>query len=279
MLSDRLTHKEAKYTEKILNELITVEWAKNLVNRVNLSGGLISENMPVLFEARFAYELYKKGFQFEYEYPAGVDESTVDFRIARPQEWLIELVSIRRSDGLKRATKQTGPFYEFKLSTNSSDPHQCAEAEMITAEQKIGEKVFTDGKPTKFPSVNTAYHMIVTDMRGYLDQGGDVYDYRQMAYGASGLPKDKYMFIHFWEIQPGKKEPVKGLFEKDNPLQSSKYLRKRIHFLGFIREKDFVEREISEKTYYLGNPYLFNDDDQKMKRAYKTFPLSKEIKW
>jgi hypothetical protein len=279
MFSDRLTEKEANYTEKILSELDSVEWAKRLVSRVNLGGGLTSENMPILFEARFAYELYKKGIQFEYEYPAGVGESTVEFRIEQPHEWLIELVSIRRSDGVKRATKQTGPFYEFTLTSNSTDPHQCEEAEMITAEQKIGEKVFTGGKATKFPPVSKAYHMIVTDMRGYLDQGGDIYDYRQMAYGASGLPKDKNMFIHFWEIQPGKKEPVKGLFETGNPLKSSKYIRKRIHFLGFIREKDFVEGEITEIAYYLGNPLLFNDDEKKMREAYKSYPLAKEIKW
>jgi hypothetical protein len=279
VLTDILTDKEAQYTLRILNELNTVEWAKSLVSRVNLGGGLVSENMPILFEARFAYELHKKGIKFEYEYPAGVGESTVEFRISQPQEWLIELVSIRRSDGVKRATKQIGPFYEFILSSNSLDPHQCAEAEMITAEQKIGEKVFTEGRPTKFPPVSTAYHMIVADMRGYLDQGGDIYDYLQMAYGASGLPEDKSMLTNFWEIQPGKKEPVKGLFEKDNPLKASEYIRKRIHFLGFVSEEDFVEGEITEKTYYLGNFYLFNDDEQKMKQAYKTYPLSKEIKW
>jgi hypothetical protein len=273
MLTDILTAKEARYTEKVLKELGSVNWAKGLINRVNQGGGLISENMPLLFEARFAYELYKKGVQFEYEYSAGVGESTVEFRVLSPKEWLIELVSVRRSEGAKRATKRIGPVYEFSLSTNSSDPHQSEEAEMITAEQKIGEKVFADGKPTKFPPIKEAYHIIVTDMRGYLDQGGDIYDYRQMAYGPSEIPKDKAMFIHFWESKPGKKEPIKGLFEESNPLQSSKYIQQRIHFLGFVREKDYVEGEITRNAYYLNNPRLF-DDREEIKRAYQTYPLA-----
>ncbi len=279
MMTDRLTLKEAKYTEKVLNELNCVNWAKSLVSRVNQGGGLISENMSILFEARFAYELYKKGVQFEYEYAAGVGDSTVEFRIMHPKEWLIELVSIRRSEGVKRATKKIGPFFEFSLSSNPSDPHQCEEAEMITAEYKIGEKVFTGGNPTKFPSITSAYHMIFTDMRGYLDQGGDIYDYRQMAYGPSGLPKDKVMLIHFWEIKPGQKEPIKGLFQKDNPTKSSEYIRKRIYFLGFVREEDYVEGEITNKAYYLGNPHLFSDSEQEIKKAFQSYPLAKEIKW
>jgi len=254
-----------------------VYWAKSLITRVNQGGGLISENMSVLFEARFAYELYKKGVQFEYEYPAGVGDSKVEFRIIQPKEWLIELVSIRRSEGVKRATKKRGSFYMLNLTTDSSDPHQSEEAEMITAEQKIGEKVFSNGKPTKFPPIATAYHMIITDMRGYLAQGGYIDDYRQMAYGPSGLPKNKEMLIHFWKIRPEKKEPIKGLFEKGNPLESSKYICQRIHFLGFVRETDYAEGEITNKTCCLGNPHLFKDE-QEIKKAYQSYPLAKEVK-
>ena len=280
MWTDSLSLSEAKYTEKVLKELSSVHWANGLLSRIHKAGGLTSENMPLLFEARFAYELYRKGLKVEYEYPAGVGDSTVEFRVIGSNEWLIELVSIRCSEGVKRATKQIGPIYERSLSTNSSDPHQSEEAEMITAEQKIGEKVFAGKKPTKFPPVGDAYHLIVTDIRGYLDQGGDIHDYRHMAYGYSGIEPSEYkdMLIRFWEIKPGRKEPIKGLFEKNNPIKASKYIRERIHFIGFVREKEYVEGELADRTYYFGNPHLFKSNKE-TKRAYQTYPLAKEIKW
>jgi hypothetical protein len=81
-------------------------------------------------------------------------------------------------------------IYEQTLRTDATDHRQSEEAEMLTAEQKIGEKVFADGRPTKFPVPSSAVHAIVVDMRGYLDEGGDIFDYRQMAYGPSGIPAD-----------------------------------------------------------------------------------------
>lgn len=280
MWSDTLSLLEAKFAEKVLKELSSVHWAKRLLSRIHKAGGLTSENMPLLFEARFAYELYKKDLKVEYEYRAGMGDSTIEFRVTGPNEWLIELVSIRPSEGVKRATKQIGPFYERSLTTNSSDPHQSEEAEMITAEQKIGEKVFDGKKPIKFPPIGDAYHLIVADMRGYLDEGGDIHDYRHMAYGHSGIESSEYkdMLIRFWEIKPGIKAPIKGLFEGDNPIKASKYIRERIHFIGFICEKEYVDGEIADKTYYLGNPHIFKNNEA-IKIAYRTYPLAKKIKW
>ena len=101
-----------------------------------------------------------------------------------------------------------------------------------------------------------------------------------MAYGYSGIEPSEYkdMLIRFWEIKPGRKEPIKGLFEKNNPIKASKYIRERIHFIGFVREKEYVEGELADRTYYLGNPHLFKSNKE-IKRAYQTYPLAKEIKW
>jgi hypothetical protein len=262
MWSDRLTLKEANRTQQAIDELSAVPWAKPLLSHLERAGGLKSENISIMFEVRFAHELHRAGVSAEYEYPTGVGDSTVEFKINTSPPWLIELVSIRASDAAKRAIRQTGMIYEQLLSPTPEDPGRSEEGEMITAEQKIGEKVFADGKPTKFPPITDSLHMILTDIRGYLDDGGDVFDYRQMAYGARGIPAKYSWMIHYWEIEPGQRRPIKGLFEEHNPLRAARYIQERIHFLGFLRERHFHEGEIREIAYYLANPHLFRDQDE-----------------
>ena len=274
MWSDRLKAKEAEYTQHALDELSSVSWATPLLTRLQSAGGLKSENMPIMFEVRFAYELHRAGVSAIYEYQAGVGNSAVEFKTETTPPWLVELVSIRTSDAAKRAVRQTGLIYEQLLAPTPDDPARSEEAEMITAEQKIGEKVFTDGRPTKFPPVSDSLHLIVTDIRGYLDEGGDVFDYRQMAYGARGIPAQYSWMIHYWEIVPGKTQPIRGLFERDNPLHSARYVQERIHFLGFVREREFREGEIRDLAYYLANPHIFSDQDS-ASDSFRTYPLVK----
>jgi hypothetical protein len=197
MWSNQLTSKEADRTQRAIDELSTVPWAKPLLLRLEDAGGLRSKNMPLMFEVRFAHELHRAGVSAAYEYPAGVGDSTVEFRTNTSPSWLIELVSVRTSNAAKRAIRQTGLIYEQLLAPTPEDPARSEEAEMITAEQKIGEKVFADGKPTKFPHIKNSLHLILTDIRGYLDEGGDVFDYRQMAYGARGIPAEYSWMIHY----------------------------------------------------------------------------------
>ena len=274
MWSDTLTVQEAEYTKRVLAALKTMPWARPLVNRISTAGGLRAKTMPLLFEARFAFELYRVGVESEYEYAAGEGDSTVEFRIPTSPEWLVELVSIRPSQAIKRATRKTGPIYEQLLSTNAPDRAQSEEAEMITAEQKIGEKVFANGAPTKFPVPSTAFHMIVTDMRGYLDRGGDIFDYRQMAYGAGGIPPKKSWMIHYWKGTPGKLAPIRGLFETSNRLRAAPYIQERIHFLGFVCEREYREGEIPDIAYYLANPHFFGSQKE-VEEAFQSFPLAR----
>jgi hypothetical protein len=272
MWSDVLTTREAKFTNQALDVLAAVTWARPLLLRVADAGGLVASAMPLLFEVRFAYEIHRAGFAAEYEHCAGVNNSTVEFRVPGDREWLIELVSVRASEPAKAATRQTGMIYEQTLRTNAPDRRQSEEAEMITAEQKIGEKVFADGRPTKFPAPTSALHAIVVDMRGYLDEGGDIFDYRQMAYGASGIPPEHDWMIHYWEAQPGKHAPIAGLFEKSNPLRASPLVQERIHCLGFVREREYTDGEIRDAAYYLANPHLFSSEAE-AREAFKTYPL------
>jgi hypothetical protein len=273
MWSDRLKAKEAEYTQHAIDELSSVSWATPLLSRLQSAGGLKSENMPIMFEVRFAYELHRAGVSAIYEYQAGVGNSRVEFKTETSPPWLIELVSVRTSDAAKRAIRQTGLIYEQLLAPTPDDPARSEEAEMITAEQKIGEKVFVDGKPTKFPPISDSLHLILTDIRGYLDEGGDTFDYRQMAYGARGIPAEYSWMIHYWEIEPGKTQPIKGLFETDNPLRSARYIQERIHFLGFVREREFREGEICEVAYYPANPHIFEDQDS-ARDAFRKYPLA-----
>jgi hypothetical protein len=274
MWSNILTTREAEFTAKAIEVLKGVEWAQPVLGRLQQAGGHKSENMPLMFEVRFAYELHRAGEVADYEYNAGVGESTVEFRIPGAVSWLVELVSVRTSQAAKKSVTRHGSIYEQVLSTDAEDAAQTPEAEMITAEQKIGEKVFTNGVPTKFPQPSRdVYHMILADMRGYLDEGGDAYDYRQMAYGPSGIPSEDSWTIHYWKTEGGKREPIKGLFEKSCPLRAARFIQERIHFIGFVREREYQDGEITDKAYYLPNPYLLTSDE--VRKLYEVFPLRK----
>jgi len=272
MWSDILSNSEAEFTQRAIESLNNVDWARPVIDRLQKAGGLKSANMPLMFEVRFAYELHRVGKSAEYEYRAGEGDSTVDFRIPGNITWLIELVSIRASQAAKRAIKQMGLIYQQILSSDAKDVDQTEEAEMITAEQKIGEKVFAKESPTKFPMLkDDVYHMIIIDMRGYLGGGGDQWDYTQMAYGASGIPPQCPWYLRFWEKEPGKLEPIKGLFEKACPLQSARLVQERIHFLGFIRERVYCEGEIPKSSCYFLNQHLLSNEAAE--KAFETFPL------
>jgi hypothetical protein len=81
MWSNRLNSKEAQRTERAIRELSEVIWARPVLDRLKRAGGIKSDNMPLMFEVRFAHELYLAGVTAEYEFRAGDDDSTVEFRL------------------------------------------------------------------------------------------------------------------------------------------------------------------------------------------------------
>jgi hypothetical protein len=271
MLSDRLTSREKDYTHAAIDVLRTVSWADPLLARLSAAGGLMSANMPLMFEVRFAYELHCSGGTAEYEYKAGVGNSTVEFRIPGSQPWLVELVSVRKSDAMRRSTTERG-IVTILNPDSDSDRSQSESAEVITAEQKIAEKVFAKGKPTKFPKPVSFFHMIFVDIRGYLDAGGDRMDWLEMTAGTSNLPRDRYMGIHYWREPHGKPQPVRGLFEKDNPIQGARYVQERIHVIGFVRERKYISGEIHNSAFYVPNRIHFQSD-QEVANAFNSYPL------
>lgn len=282
MQIDWLCEREGVYVTHVLDKLRQVPWASELLKRIDEGGGVVARNKPLLFEARLAYELSKTKLEIQYEFPAGVGDSTIEFKISDTREWLIELVSVCESDGIKQATKTSGNTFStlltsdnlIKRNSENSVPierqKQSVEAEMITAQHKIVEKVFSRGNPTKFPIPSNAIHGILIDMRGYLGHGGDRVDYRQIAYGPNGVPDDIKEQILYWEG-----EPIRGLFEKidSHSAKAATLLQERVHLLGHIAESEYREYEIIEKAYWLMNPFLVSSElEDKLKR---TFPLWK----
>jgi hypothetical protein len=277
VLSDRLRATEVERTERAISALYELAWAKPVLSRLERAGRIQPENMPLMFEVRFADELRRAGVTAQYEYAAGIGNSTVEFRLDTDPVWLIELVSVRTSDAARRATRQIGPLYfEQLFHATPEDPGRSEEGEMILAEQKIGEKAFSRGRPTKFPPPDGSFRLILTDIRGYLDKGGDLADYNEIAYGWRALAHLEHgdMIVHQWKNAEGKFEPIKGLFERGNPLAAAKFIRERIHFLGFVREERFFDGEIQQTSLLLANPELFASHDD-VKRAYATYPLAR----
>jgi len=271
MWSDILSQAELTYTERVIRALRSVGWATPLIRRFEEAGGPSVATMPLMFEIRFAYELHRAAAVAEYEYPAGVGDSSIDFRIRSSPEWLVELVSVRESEGLRRATHESGPFRTKLLSSRAADPAQSEEAEMIAALQRIAQKVYVDGAPTKFPEPNGRIHAILADMRGYLGEGGDEYDYQQMANGSRAIPASEGWRIHYWND-----EPIRGLFERvdSHPLRAAPFAQARIHMLGFVAESEFEEGEITSKAFFQPNPNLLpKATDQEA--TYRSFVLAR----
>ena len=134
---------------------------------------------------------------------------------------------------------------------------------MIKVQEKIGEKVYTNQMETKFPRPDRAVHLIVADVRGFLGQGGDRGDYRQIALGGVEVYAEA---VRYWG---GK--PIKGLFEQSNERQAACLIQERIHFLGFVIESEYREGEIRDGGYYLPNERLLSAAEQT--RVFQAYPL------
>jgi len=282
---DGLSRAEVEATETAVSVLCDHSWAQTLVaharSRHSLPAqlrkrrGSTPENASDLFELRFAAELARAGRSADYEFAAGVGNSTVDFRVPGEPEWLIELVSLGTTQAVKASTVEHDSgggvvTYSHLLSSDSPDPENTEEYEMITAIRKILEKAASDRKPTKFPVPCGSYHVVLADARGYLGgSGGDHIDYIQMAAGAGALHGDDRMLA---KPVPGTRQLIRGLFEPRNPIPGARYFRERIHFVGFVAEQRFEAGEIPRELLLVNNMNLFSDRDQ-LRRAVEAFPL------
>jgi hypothetical protein len=137
--------------------------------------------------------------------------------------------------------------------------------------------VFSRSRPTKFPPLDGSIRLILTDIRGYLDEGGKPEDYWEMAYGwrvlARFSPDHWEAMVHRWRGRDGRVEPIKGLFELGNPLRAAQLIRERIHFLGFVKEEKFSDKEIQRTSLFLANRELFATREE-AESAYSIYPLA-----
>lgn len=279
MWTDSISKEEVDYCQTLLKDLKDIQWIqplinKILINKIRKTGSISPKSKPLLFELRFAAELCKKGLDADYEYKTGVNNSTIDFRVNfKDSSWLVELVSIEVSNAVRSATKDTGLYWTTILQSNSEDIKQSEEGEIIIVQQKIGEKVYKNGKPIKFPPISdNVFSLILIDMRGYLDDGGNVFDYREIAYGIYGLEPENSWMAHYWKNKNWDTIPIKGIFDRGNPLRAAKVLHQRIHFLGFVNEKEYGPRKLMTQIYFLANPWIFETEDF-AKAVYEMMPF------
>jgi hypothetical protein len=268
MWTNNLKKREVERTKKAISILKDVEWAKPLLKRFKDGAKFIDSNKPLIFEVRFAEEIYDRGLEAVIETP-GVNNSSIDFKIQyKGNNWLIELVSIQSSDAATEAVTSRDGVYSQLLQSNNFDQRQTPEGEVILVEQKIGEKVYRNNKPHKFPKPKPhVYNIIIVDMRGFFDgRGGDKINYTQIACGAAAIPESLQPLVMLWN---GK--PIMGLYEKNNPLKSAKYIRQRIHYLGFIAEKKYFKHELKSEIFYIPNLNFF--DNLSASKVYNLYPM------
>lgn len=264
--ADVLREDEFIFSKEAAEALKTVVWAKKFLKGKKIEKALnyIPGTDPYredtrsvkasLFEVRFAYAIHKAGLTAEYEYKAGVDKSSVDFRILsqnkQDPEWLVELTSLGDSDAVKENTVIQGNFYSYSSSTTPWDTENSPEVrDLIKVQQailgKVKEKKGID--PIKFPEVSiykgssSIYHVIIVDIRGFNGGASDFGDYMNVLYGSQGLD-DFYKRV--WIAEDGTKELLKGILDTNHPDPRSKILQARVHAIGFISEKVFNKNEI-----------------------------------
>ena len=280
--SEVLTDSEGNHMLDILSVLKSTPWANALLQKIERHGGITYANKPLLFEARIANEIRASGVSsVEYEYHAGVGESTVDFRLHTTPDWLIEVVSIGRSCALEKATFTAGPYCETRLSSpNSSQTldkrKQSEEGEALLVVQKIGEKILDVKSQIKFPAPSTGqYHAIVVDMRGHLD-GGDIIDWRQISYGADAVHAD---YRKYWLDKDNRRIPLYGVWHPKNQMRFSKTARERLHAIMFVAEENYEDREIQRSSRVAFNPFLFPNMVAARSALRSFWCLSKKFSW
>lgn len=248
---------EANYTRWVLDQLTGVAWARPLLASIQRQGGVTQGNAPLLFEARVAYELWRQGIAAQYEFQAGVGTSSVDFRLPSSPAYLIEVVSLQASAAIKAATREVGGIYQMLLMSENLDPanpkavqKQSEEAEFVSAQVRLGEKVFADGKPTKFPLPQPdTYHVILVDFRGFNGGEPELFpaDLYELTYGQAGLRFINEPVSHGLPDGSGQLMPLTGIFEKrdDHPLRAAPFLQERVHAIHFVNEQRFEPGELS----------------------------------
>lgn len=266
---DILSDKEAHFSGAIFDELDGQLWARQLITEIIDNGGLTRANKSRLFELRFAYSLFQAGIVPRYEIP-GEGDSTLDFGFtSAAQDWAVELMRLEETLAVQSATQSwvdaDGVTQDsLHLSTNADDPRQSTEGETIKAVERICQKCERDGRPHKFPVPDGAYHALLVDFRTFLN-GGDSADRIHVGLGGEYV-KNKVCRLS-WEG-----ELISGVFNPRTNVRGAEQARQRVHFIGFVNERDYCPGEFGTVTQFIANPQLFADADA-ARAAIATWPL------
>src|SRR5688572_20194681 len=139
-------------TRRALEFLRNRPWAAQLVELIEDNGGVLRAPQGHLFEARFAFEmaLACPEASIQYEYKAGVGDTSVDFRLDHNgTAWLIELVSLDETltvQGLRHGSRYEvvpGVHVEhLSLYRDAENKRETPLAELIHVSERIEDKVW-----------------------------------------------------------------------------------------------------------------------------------------
>ncbi len=250
---DQLSDREAQFVDRIMGDLANTSWAQPLLTAIQRGGGLIRANKAKFFELRLGYALHKAGIKPRYEVP-GEGNSTLDFGFtAGGREWLVELMRLEETKALREATQmeveEDGVLRaSLNLDTDADKPGQSIEGEVLKTVQRICQKCNRNGQPHKFPLPSRAHHVILVDIRTFVEGGGDQ-DLICVGLGGEYALKDGPRLK--WEGQL-----ISGVFSKRTLVQGAVQARARVHFLGFVRETKFEDGGFAAGTKFIANPHL-----------------------
>ncbi|MBC8270284.1 MAG: hypothetical protein H8E36_16210 [Rhodospirillaceae bacterium] len=270
---DILSEKEALFSRAILDELAAQPWAQQLIKDITDNGGLTRTNKSRLFELRYAYSLSQAGIVPSYEIP-GEGNSTLDFGFTcEAQNWAVELMRLEETEAVQNATQMwvdgDGVTQaELHLYTDADDPRHSTEGETIKAVERICQKCELNGHPYKFPVPVGKYHALLVDVRTFLD-GCDSEDFIHV-----GLSGD-YVNNEFCRLR-WNGELISGVFNERTNLHGAEYARERVHFIGFVDEKDYCPGAFADATQFVANPQLFAGPGEAL-AAIVTWPLQPAI--
>ncbi len=254
-VSDTWSVEEKDFSQYAFDELRDVEWAKKLIWKINRNGGVVTENQGLLFELRFAFNLHLNGINPQYEIP-GEGRSGIDFGFRSGSEyWRVELMRLNETHAVRDATHTVETadgtqLTSLHLSTDAKDNRQSSEGETLKAVQRIRQKCEQNGRPHKFPLPDGNYNVILVDFRQFLAGTGDVNDKIHIALGGELVEEESYRLD--WD---GKS--ISGVFCSRTKVRGAAEARQRVHFLGFVDEKDFDCSEFAQATEVIANPHLF----------------------
>lgn len=295
--SDVLTSAEIKYSilareqlrksqYKGVLKLLRYEKIEKAFDQIDQQGLTLEETLNIksfFFETRFARDIDLANLEFDYECKIETSKKSksIDFFI-KPQppklnRWLIELTTFKTSQAVKENTAITdysggSQMFEYSSGESSENKGNSPEVRDIIKAQRAILK-----KAAKFTKVlPDTYNIILMDIRGFNSSVNDEGDYLNIIYGShiflKGIPNfERNSYARNW-INPKTKEKslVKGIFDltyeencSDELKEEFNCLKRNVHGIGFISEKNYKPGEIVGKIKLYGNPNIFGEESIK----------------